>query len=263
MLRYVIMALLAAISTSGTAEREQIIEHYESGLPLPAASMQAFDTMMKGESLEVDICRDQPCFTDFGGEFLLLDLSAWPQWRMITSYRQLTHPELLGIYAYLPFDNAKRETSEYQTLRQGVVFALDQVPGAVPGPLKPFTLPTTNGSFQFQMQEYRLSQEPNCHRVNDGFYGDSALSISHGGNTQRIIAGLKGRDPGAIHVSCESAKAEYSVPISFDFAGDLDGDGKLDLVLDNVGEGSSYQLFLSRNAPEGQVFRVLYLYVGC
>lgn len=96
-----------------------------------------------------------------------------------------------------------------------------------------------------------------------GYDADWSVTLSKGAISQSLGISTKHRTDFATYVSCEEAIANLAHGVAFELAGDLDGDGQLDLVFfDNAG-GEFPTVLLSSKAKTDQLVEAIGMDVGC
>lgn len=208
-------------------------------------------------------CARANCRQQQQGDFLFLDLFGPPAWRRIDAFHYFNGPpdSESGTDIYLDLGGRGGKKTRflwYPTV--GMLFKAEQLPGVTPGELNDLQIVGDESPFIFNGRTYQLRFDRRCHEgtgyAGRRFFADMSTVLVADGIEQVISTSLNTNDPGPAYLTCDEAKAELPKTIRFDFSGDLDGDGKLDLVFMKNGGGFFPSVYLSRYAEQGELVKV-------
>lgn len=222
-------------------------------------AIEALNATMKEEKRW---CARHACLQRQLGNFLFLDLAGPPAWRQVDRFYYFSGDPRYESDTSLFLDlggrgGQKRGPSWYPVV--GMLFSADQLPGVTAGELAEQPIAGDETPFLHNGKTYQLRFEPRCNQSSwnnaPAFFADMSIFLLADGMEQQLSSTLKTNDIGTAYASCEQAKAALPKAVHFEFAGDLDGDGNLDLVFMKNAGGFSPTVYMSRFAEPGQLFK--------
>ncbi|MFZ5843849.1 MAG: hypothetical protein ACOY3E_13235 [Pseudomonadota bacterium] len=252
--RWAVAALLAA-STLADEKAQELVWT----LPDTVHAIEALNEKIQDAGAW---CSQNPCRHQMHGDFLFLDLFGPPAWRQVDTFQYFTGAPrdewYSDIYLDLGGRGGQRDGFHWFPV-VGMLFGAAQLPGITPGELTNIQIPGDEAPFIFNGNTYQLRFDKRCHEGTGWddrrFFADMNTVLIANGIEQTISTSLNTNDPGMPYRTCEEAKANLPTTIRFDFSGDLDGDGKLDIVfLKNAG-GFFPTVYLSRYAEPGKLVK--------
>lgn len=253
------LLLAMAIATSAVAQENALEEPMTWNFPDAVHAIEALNATMKEEKRW---CAKHACLQRQLGNFLFLDLAGPPAWRRFDRFYYFSGNPRYESNTSIFLDlggrgGQKRDPFWYPVV--GMLFSADQLPGVTVGELAEQPIAGDETPFLYNGKTYQLRFEPRCHQGSwqnaPAFFADMSIFLLADGMEQQLSSTLKTNDIGEAYSSCEEAKANLPRAIRFDFAGDLDGDGKLDLVFMKNAGGFSPTVYMSRFAEPGQLFK--------
>lgn len=249
--------LMAALLASGVMAEEAAAEPRWS-FPDAVRAIEALNEKLAGEPW----CADHDCLQQQTGSFLFLDLFGPPAWRRVDSFYHFTGAPGSEWYSdvYLNLDGrgSQKERHFWYPI-VGMLFDAKQLPDITPGELTDIHIAGDEMPFVFNGTTYQLRFDKRCREGSSfggrRFYADMSIVLISDGKEQTISTSLNPNDPGPAYTTCDDAKDSLPILIRFDFSGDLDGDGKLDLVFLKNGGGFFPTVFSSRYAEPGQLMK--------
>lgn len=253
------LLLAMVFVTSAVAQGAEQEESVAWSLPDAVHAIEALDATIESKNLW---CAHHTCRRRQLGNFLFLDLAGPPAWRQVDRFYYFSDSPLseASTSVYLDLEGRggqKREHFWYPVV--GMLFSADQLPGVAPGQLAEHKIAGDETPFLYNGRTYQLRFEPRCHQGSSfkrpEFFADMSIFLLADGIEQRLSSTLNTNDVGMGYSSCDKAKANLPKAIHFDFVGDLDGDGKLDLVFMKNAGGFFPTVYMSRYAEPGQLLK--------
>ena len=253
------LLLAMAIATSAVAQENELEEPMTWSFPDAVHPIEALDATIESENRW---CANHTCRRRLLGNFLFLDLAGPPAWRQVDSFYYFSDSPRneASTSVYLDLEGRggqKQEHFWYPVV--GMLFSADQLPGVAPGEIAEHKIAGDETPFLYNGRTYRLRFEPRCHQGSwfngPAFFADMSIFLLADGIEQQLSTTLKTNGVGMGYSSCDEAKANLPKAIHFDFVGDMDGDGKLDLVFMNNAGGFFPTVYMSRYAEPSQLLK--------
>lgn len=261
--------LLCLVTLSVEADELQNRPIYTE-FPLAVRSTDAL-SIMREEYPEY--CPDRKCSGTQVGDYWFLDLSGIPTWRQVD---QFEYARLEGNFADVGTSSVyiapltqkiQLSISDYPAV-YGLLFERKQLPTVKAGPIVPIAMPQLNEPFLFNGVSYRLRAESRCitlygNGTTEGYDSDFSITLETNGLGQDLMISTKHRLDYSVYKTCEEARLSTPPHIPFEFIGDLDGDGKLDLVFLNNSGGEAPTIYLSSLAQLSEIVKRIDLNLSC
>lgn len=267
-MRNYILIPLFLIGPIQAEEPKSVVGYTEFPVPVRSTSALAYLREVHSEQ-----CRERECSGHQAGDYLLLDLSGSPIWREVSRFEYASlggeHWDVGVDSVYIDPDAGKANMAVQNFSGvYGVLFERSQLPQIKSGPAVSIEMPTLNSKFEFNGVSYRLRAESVCRAISGigtvgGYDADFSITIEANGVEQDLMLSTKHRTDFYVYQTCDEALKAVSTFVPFDVIGDLDRDGKLDLVFMNNAGGELPVIYLSSLAGVGEIVKAIWLNLSC